>query len=154
MLTKGLQLGFRAAVGAGVALALAGLLQLEHPIYALIAAIIVTDLSPSQSRQLGFQRLVGTAVGAVCGATLSPLLPHGPLAIGLGIQAAMLICYLVRLPEGAKLAGYICAIVMFTFSAEPWIYAFYRLIETMLGIGVAMLISMVPKLLRNDKTPT
>jgi uncharacterized membrane protein YgaE (UPF0421/DUF939 family) len=151
-LTKGAQLSLRAAVGAGVSLALAGLLQLDYPIYALIAAVIVTDLSPAQSRQLGLQRLAATVVGAACGATLVPLLPPAPWAIGLGILIAMLICNLVQLWAGAKLAGYVCGIVMLTFSSEPWIYALYRVIETLLGISVAVLISFIPKLLRTGET--
>src|SRR5687767_5196716 len=47
--------------------------------------------------------------------------------------------------EGAKIAGYTCGIVIIAFSADPWTYAYYRLVETMLGIGVAWAISMVPK---------
>jgi uncharacterized membrane protein YgaE (UPF0421/DUF939 family) len=151
-LTRGLQMSLRAAVGAGVSLAIADFLQLEFPLYAMIAAVIVTDLSPSQSRQLGWQRLVGTVAGAICGAALSPLLPPAAWAIAVGILVAMLACYAARMPAGAKLAGYACGIVMLTFSSEPWSYAFYRLVETMLGIAVAVLISFVPKLLRDHET--
>jgi hypothetical protein len=53
--------------------------------------------------------------------------------------------------EGAKVAGYTCAIVMFSHGADgPWHAPFYRLIETGLGIVVAWLISCVPKLIRTD----
>ena len=58
----------------------------------------------------------------------------------------MLSCTLVRMQEGAKIAGYTCGIVIISFWPDPWTYAYYRLVETMLGIGVAWAISMVPKL--------
>jgi uncharacterized membrane protein YgaE (UPF0421/DUF939 family) len=151
-LTKGVQLSVRAAVAAGLALVLARFLELEYPLYAFIAAVIVTDLSPSQTRRLGLRRVAATVVGAVCGAALSPVLPPEPWAIGLGVLAAMLVSNVLQVDEGAKVAGYICGIVMLAYGSEPWSYALYRLIETILGIVAALLISVVPKLIRVDET--
>jgi uncharacterized membrane protein YgaE (UPF0421/DUF939 family) len=144
---RGVQLSLRTAVAATLSLMLAYFFELQHPIYALIAAVIVTDLSPSQTRQLGLRRTVATVVGAVCGAALSTLLPPDPWIIGLGVLAAMLLSKLLHADDGAKVAGYICGIVLLEHSAVPWSYAFYRFVETMLGIVVAGLISMVPKLI-------
>jgi uncharacterized membrane protein YgaE (UPF0421/DUF939 family) len=150
-LTRGLQLAVRAAVAAGLSLVLAQFLELEYPLYAFIAAVIVTDLSPSQTRQLGLRRIVATVVGAVCGAALSPLLPPEPWSIGLGVLAAMLLSNLLHVDEGAKVAGYICGIVLLAYGSEPWSYAFYRLVETILGIVAALVVSLVPKLIRVEE---
>ena len=148
----GIQLALRAAVAAGLSLALAQLFRLEYPLYAMIAAVIVTDLSASQTRKLGLRRLVATVLGAACGATLGPLLLPGPVAVGLSILVAMLICILLRGQDVAKVVGYICGIVVLEHGANPWFYAFFRVIETVLGIGVAWLISLVPKLIRTDES--
>ena len=148
--TLGLQLSVRAAVAAALSLAIGQLLQLEHPIYALIAAIIVTDLTPSETARRGMTRVVSTIVGAICGAGLSMLLPPGPIAIGVGVLITMLLCELLNMREGAKVAGFICGIVMFSFSDDPWRYALFRFIETTLGIAVAWALSYVPKLLRDE----
>ena len=129
---------------AGLAVAIAQLLQLQYPLYAMISAIIVTDLSPSQTRQLGFQRLAGTVLGATVGATLTHILPSGPWAIGLSILAAMFlspfastgrgqgngICLRHRRARSCRSTVVLCAL---------------RLIDTVLGIGVALLVSFVPK---------
>jgi uncharacterized membrane protein YgaE (UPF0421/DUF939 family) len=146
-LTAGLQLSLRAGVAAGLAVAIAQFLDLEYPIYALIAAVIVMDLSPSKTRKLAVQRLMGTLLGATVGAALSHLLPSGPLALVVSIAIAMLLSYLVHLQDGAKLAGYTCGLVVFAFGAHPWSYAVYRVAETLLGIGTAVLVSFVPKLM-------
>jgi len=148
----GIQLALRAAVAAGLSLALAQLFRLEYPIYAMIAAVIVTDLSASQTRKLGLRRLVATVLGAACGAALGPLLPPGPWAVGLSILVAMVICILLGGQDVAKVVGYICGIVVLEHGANPWFYAFFRFIETVLGIGVAWLISLVPKLIRTDES--
>jgi uncharacterized membrane protein YgaE (UPF0421/DUF939 family) len=143
-----LQLSLRAAVAAAAAVALAKLLKLEYPVYALIAAVLVMDLSPLKTRQLAAQRLLGTLLGATVGALLSYVLPEGPLAMGVGILTAMLLGFGIRLEAGAvKLAGYVCGLVVFAYGALPWSYAFHRVAETLLGIGMAVLVSLVPKLL-------
>jgi len=56
-------LALRAAVAAGLSVAWARLCRFEFPIYAPIAAVIVTDLSPSRTSKLGLQRIVATVVG-------------------------------------------------------------------------------------------
>ena len=50
--------------------------------------------------------------------------------------------------EAARVAGYVCAIVLLEHGANPWVYAFWRFTETVLGIAVAIAVSLVPKLLR------
>ena len=147
-LTTALQSSLRAAVSAGLAVAIAQFLELQYPLYALIAAVIVMDLSPSKTRQLALQRLAGTLLGATVGAALSYLLAPGPLAIVVSILAAMLLSYVVQLQAAAKLAGYVCGIVVLAHGAHPWSYALYRVIETLLGIAMAVLVSLVPKLMR------
>ena len=146
----GIQLALRAALAAGLSLAIAQFLQLQFPIYALIAAIIVTDLSPSESTRLGLARLIANVIGAVCGATISMLLPQTSWAFGLSILVAMLSCHLLRTPEVARVAGYTSAIVALSYGSDPWYYAFHRVLETGLGICVAWSISYIPKLIQTE----
>jgi uncharacterized membrane protein YgaE (UPF0421/DUF939 family) len=150
-LLSGLQLALRASVAAGMSVAVAQLLGLQHPIYAFLAAVIVTDLAPSQSKKLAAHRIVATAVGAICGAALTLVLPAGPLAIGVSILIAMLACQLVQVPDAAKVAGFICGIVVLEHSAEPWLNASLRFAETTLGVIVALMVSYVPKLIKIEE---
>ena len=149
------QSSFRAAIAAGAAVGIATVLQFEYPVYALMSAVLVMELSPRRTRELAVQRLLGSLLGAVIGGLLSYAapLPSGPIAIGVGILAAMMISYAVGIPNAAKVAGYVSGIVIMAHGAQPWLHAYRRTMETVLGIAMAVLVSLVPKLL-NVKLPS
>src|SRR4051794_1729882 len=100
------QLPLRAGLAAGLSQALAVFLGLPYPVFAMAAAILVTDLAPEQSRQLGLRRIGGTLIGAVLEAVLGAILEPHPWSIALAIVAAMSVSNLLRAQEGARLAGF------------------------------------------------
>jgi uncharacterized membrane protein YgaE (UPF0421/DUF939 family) len=145
-----IQLSLRSALAALVALLAALWLGLEYPMYAFIAAVIVTDLKPGVSQTLGLRRIFATLVGAVCGASLTSLLPSSAWGVGIGVFLAMVAAQLLGAGEGARVAGYISGIVLLDHSTAPWSYALYRFLETALGVLVAWAISFVPKLVGSE----
>jgi uncharacterized membrane protein YgaE (UPF0421/DUF939 family) len=145
-------MSLRAAVAAALSVAIAQWLQLQFPIYAMISAVVVTDLKASETWKLGVPRLVGTVVGAVFGALTCAFLRPNAWEGGAAIFAAMFLSHLLRLRNSAKIAGYVCGIVVLAFGEHPWEHAFHRTIETVLGIAMAMLVSVVPKLLPTEET--
>lgn len=143
-------------MAAGLALFLARQLNLQFPVYALIAAIIVTDLSPATTRRLAFHRLLGTFLGATLGAAISVAASTSQAAaptVALAVVGTMLISHLIGIPGAARLAGYVCAIVLVNFNDHPWTYAAYRCAETVLGIATAVVVSFIPKLIKVDESP-
>lgn len=141
----------RSGLAAGLAVAIARLLRLPFPLDALVGAVIVTDLSATRTRELALRRLAGTVLGAGLGGVIHPWLPPAASSIGLGVAAAMSLSYLLRLDEAAKVAGYVCGIVLLEHGDHPWSYALYRAVETVLGIGLAVLVSLVPPLVPIDE---
>jgi uncharacterized membrane protein YgaE (UPF0421/DUF939 family) len=146
----GILLALRVALAAAIAFALADFLQLNHPIYAFIAAVIVTDRSPQLSRKLGLMRIATTIIGAATGAALSQVVGPGVLSLGVSVLVAMLACQALGMSDGAKVAGYICGLILLDHRGEPWTYAVDRFIETLLGVVVAWGVSAVPHLIRID----
>jgi uncharacterized membrane protein YgaE (UPF0421/DUF939 family) len=142
----GVQLAFRAAVGAGVSLAIARGLNLETPIFALIAAVIVTDRNPTETRKLAIRRVISTAIGGICGVVLAQVLGSSSWEAALAIFIAMILSIAVTQLGDPKIAAYLCALILINYATNPLHYAFYRFIETVLGIVVAWAISLVPKL--------
>lgn len=145
-LLPALQLSLRAAVAAGIAVVVAKLLHLQHPVYAMISAIVVTDLVAVETRKLALPRLAGTLLGSVLGAVISMFFAPGFAVAVFGIFVAMFASHLC-LESAAKVAGFVCGIVLLEHTDSPWSYALFRMIETALGIGAAMCVSVVPKLL-------
>jgi uncharacterized membrane protein YgaE (UPF0421/DUF939 family) len=139
-------------LAAGLSVAVAQLLSLPFPIYAMISAVLVTDLVATQSRKLALPRLAATVMGTVLGATINTVMPHGVWTVVFGVLGAMLLSDLLRLRHAAKVAGYICGVVLIDHGDHPWFYAFMRMAETLVGIVVAVLVSLLPKLVPLDRS--
>jgi uncharacterized membrane protein YgaE (UPF0421/DUF939 family) len=146
------QMSLRAAVAAALSVAIAQWLQLQFPIYAMISAVVVTDLKASETWKLGLPRLVGSIVGGILGALTCAYLRPNAWEAGVAIFAAMFLSHLLHLRNSARVAGFVCGIVVLAYGDHPWEYAFHRTIETALGIAMAMLVSLVPKLLPSDES--
>ena len=71
-----LALSIRVTIAALVALALAQLLRLPLPLWAVLTAVIVTQMSVGRSLMATFDYLVGTLGGAVYGGAIGVLIPH------------------------------------------------------------------------------
>jgi len=147
----GMQLAFRAAVGAAVSLAIARALNLETPIFALIAAVIVTDRDAAETRRLAIRRVISTAIGALCGVALAQVLGSSSWEAAIAIFVAMTLSIAVTQLGDPKIAAYLCALIIINFSDNPFHYAFYRFVETVLGIIVAWAISLIPKMVHLEE---
>lgn len=150
-LIANIRIPLRSALGAGLAVAVGTWLNLAHPIYALVSAVVVTDIAAQQTRKLALQRVVGTLFGTAVGGVLSQVTHPNSLAVAIGVVTAMLLCTLFGIPAGARVAGYLSGMVILNFSDHPWAYAGDRLVETLLGIGAAVVVASIPPL--HDPVP-
>src|SRR5438046_7254751 len=131
--TPAIQLSLGAASAAAFAIALAELLRFDFPVYAMTSAVVVTGLQPSKTRKLALPRLAGTVLGAILGAATCAVVRPNAWEVGAGILAAMFLSHLLGLRDAARVAGYVCGIVLFNFGEHPWFYGFHRSIEPALG---------------------
>ena len=147
----GAQLAVRAALAAGFSLAIARALNLESPIIALIAAVIVTDRDPAETRKLAIRRVISTAIGAACGVALAQVLGQSWWEAIIAIFTAIMLSVVVTQLGDPKIAAFLCALIVINYGDNPMHYALYRFIETLLGIVVAWAISLVPKLIEIEE---
>src|ERR1700733_6697106 len=71
-----LALSIRITIAALAALALAQLLQLPLPLWAVLTAVVVTQMSVGRSLKATFDYLVGTVGGAIYGGAIGIFVPH------------------------------------------------------------------------------
>ena len=156
-LIPSLQLSSRAAAAAGITVAIAHAAGLQFPVFAMIAAVIVTDIESSKTREQAIPRVIGTLAGGATGALACYWMPPSAWAVAIAIFVPMFAFRALGMPDAAKLAGYVTALVVLQHSGDTrdaWLYAVDRVIETLLGVCVAVLVSFAPKVLsaEDDKT--
>jgi uncharacterized membrane protein YgaE (UPF0421/DUF939 family) len=136
----------RTAFAAVVAFLLARLLNMPESYWAPISTIVIIQ-STIPPMTLGWQRFLGTALGAVLGATLATFFSPGAMAsvlvYALGVFLCGLLAWLLHAGGAYRFAAITLSIVLLIpHTKGPWIVAWHRFLEVSLGIGVALVVTM------------
>jgi uncharacterized membrane protein YccC len=116
----------------------------SHGAWAAISALIVMQSNLGSSWKASGQRLLGTAVGALTGAVFNWLLGGAVLGLGAAVCVTLLVCSWLGLRESLRLAGVTLVLVMLSGEgAAPWLIAWQRFVDVVLGICSALLIQAV-----------
>lgn len=146
-----LALSIRATIAAVAALVVAQLLHLPLPLWAVLTAVIVTQMSVGRSLKATFDYLEGTLGGAVYGGAIGVLIPHASETALLGALAlaVALLAFIAAVNPRFSVAPITAIIVLLvpTFTgAGPVASAVDRVIEVALGgiIGLAVSFWLLP----------
>jgi uncharacterized membrane protein YgaE (UPF0421/DUF939 family) len=132
----------RTAFAAVAAMLLARLLKMPEYYWAPISTIVIIQ-STIPPHMLGWQRFVGTALGAVLGAALATYFHASAVVYGLGIILCGLLAWLLRVGGAYRFAAITLSIILLIPRARaPWITAWHRFLEVSLGIAVALVVTM------------
>ncbi len=112
-------------------------------LWSAISAIVVTQLTPQDTRNSASLRVLGSAIGAVTSAVYLSLLPFHPLGMALAIFATGVICTALNVPNHGRLAAITVIVVMVTASLDPalnpLLNALLRFVESCIGTAVALI---------------
>jgi uncharacterized membrane protein YgaE (UPF0421/DUF939 family) len=115
---------------------------MEYPFYAAIAAIICMQNTVEESFKVGRNRVLGTILGAVIGVIFYSIRPTSILLSGVGIMIVIYICNLVKWNKSVTIAGIVFCVIMTNLDGrDPFFYALNRVLDTLLGIIVAVLVN-------------
>ena len=135
----------RTAVVAVASLLVAWLFGLPEAYWAPITTLVITQSSLGAALVVSWQRFIGTMLGAVVGAIV--VSQFGPHVLVFG--TCVFILGLIRIVTHSDLTGYrfagvALAIVLLVPRTGPaWQIALHRLTEVSIGIGVALVFSVV-----------
>jgi uncharacterized membrane protein YccC len=135
----------RTAVAAVASVLVARLFRLPEAYWAPITTLVITQSSVGAAFTVSRQRFVGTATGAVVGAIVASLFGSHVLVFGIGVFILGLLCAVAHLDRSAyRFGGITLAIVLLVPRAGPaWQIAFHRFAEVSIGIGVALMLTVV-----------
>lgn len=131
-----------------LSLALAQLLQLPLPLWAVLTAVIVTQMSVGQSLKATTDYLAGTLGGALYGGAIAVLVPHGSdtallAALGLAVAPLALIAAIKPSLGAAPATAIIVLLVPENTFASPIASIADRIFEVGLGGMTGFLVSLV-----------
>jgi uncharacterized membrane protein YgaE (UPF0421/DUF939 family) len=133
----------RTAIAAVAAMLLARLLKLPEYYWAPISTIVVIQ-STIPPLTLGWQRFVGTALGAVVAASIATFFHPSAAIYAVGILLCGLLAYSFRVGGAYRFAAITLSIVFLIPHARgPWVTAWHRFLEVSLGIAVALLMTII-----------
>jgi uncharacterized membrane protein YccC len=143
-----LALSIRVTIAALVSLALAQFLHLPLPLWAVITAVIVTQMSVGRSLKATFDYLVGTLGGAIYGGAIGVLVPHSNeiallAALALAVAPLALIAAMNPSLSAAPITAIIVLLVPMITHASPIASALDRMLEVALGGVTGFVVSLL-----------
>jgi uncharacterized membrane protein YccC len=132
-------------VAAVASLVVARLFRLPEAYWAPITTLVITQSSLGAALAVSWQRLVGTALGAVVGAMVASHFGPKVLVFGAGVFILGLLSAVIRSDRSAyRFAGITLAIVLLVpRAAPPSQVALHRCAEVFIGIAVALVLAVV-----------
>ena len=135
----------RTAIACVASLLVARVFRRPEAYWASITTMVITQSSLGAALAVSWHRFLGTALGALVGAAVATYFGPHALAFGIGV----FILGLIRIVTHSDLTGYrfggvALAIVLLVPRTGPaWQIAFHRFIEVSIGIGVALILSVL-----------
>lgn len=141
----------KTALAAMLVAVLYGFIPNHNPTFACIGAIFGMGADMEDSRRSGGNRFFGTVIGGIIGIGLywiEHLLFHEGnyllriLLVFVGIIILIIMCVLCHWPGGVQPGGVVLCIILFNTPAHHIDYAFWRVVDTGVGVILALIVNV------------
>lgn len=117
----------------------------EPAAWSVVALVVVLGTTTGQSVTSAVNRMAGSVVGCITGAVVQVTLPWLwlPIRVAIAVVACMLICRLLHVTAGQRLGMALAGFFVFVPGDEEWQTVGWRLLATLIGITVALIITLL-----------
>ena len=115
----------------------------QLPVFAAIAAILVVQPSVNQSFGKALERSLGVITGVILATAIGIVFGHSAWIVLLAIVISILLGWVLRLGPGSANQIPISAMLVLSIGAATPDYAVARIVETVLGAGIGLLVNVV-----------
>ncbi|WP_075882617.1 FUSC family protein [Candidatus Protochlamydia sp. W-9] len=124
---------------------------IKHPdiftsgLWCVIASIFASLPTLGGTYKAIWNRFLGVLVGSAIGAFFASQWGAHPFVLGMAVFTTAIISFLCGLKESYRMACLSVAVIIVPWgmhpTLSPWAYAFYRFLDTCIGLGVAVFIA-------------
>ncbi len=140
----GLWQAVRIVAACGLAYVVTGLLGLPEGYWSVITAVVVTQADLSSTLKAGYDRILGTMIGAAAGAVVIGLDAAGVLSLDQLFWLALApLALLTAMRPNLRLSCVTLVIVVLVPSASTWHRPIDRVLEILVGSVASIVVSAV-----------
>jgi len=114
-------------------------------LWCVMASIVVMQARLGATYKAGWVRFLGVLIGSIAGAVLINLVGDGAISLGISVFCTIVICALLNIKDSFRIAGLSTAVIIIMGglkpTVNPWVFSFYRFMDSCIGIIVAVIIA-------------
>lgn len=144
------KIAMRNGIAAGLALFVGNLLSeaLDRPnpivssLWTCLTTILVLQAHLGGTYRAAWMRFLGLIIGTIIGGAMTATFGSDSLTLGLSVAITIILCSIFKLQESFRIAVASVAVIMIVWqlnpSISPWLFSFYRFIDSCFGILIAV----------------
>lgn len=114
-------------------------------LWCTLTAIVVLQTHLGGTYKTSWIRFLGVVLGSLVGALCTNIFGSSPLTLGFSVLFVVMLCFILNLKESIRIACLSVTVVMVLWGLQPtispWTFAFFRSIDSILGILIAVLVA-------------
>ncbi|RDU37721.1 FUSC family protein [Neobacillus piezotolerans] len=134
---------WKMAIASAISWELAKLAGSNHPYLAPLSVILCLQTTIYKSIRFSFHRIAGTVVGVLMVSWFVSHLPMNGWSLGLLMLAGTLAAKWLKMDETAIHQVALTILLLFTFERKSGDYGFDRVVDTIIGAAVAVIVHMI-----------